>query len=263
MDELKQAYATLMEYLLLQSYPIAIKLLADGEPIPEKARRPFRDMERHFSTCQGYNMVRRYGWTIAMTKEDMQCSLGVLVLGFDKPLPIYTQGNLCEGMYTATAEAGAWSEAAVDRHETGRYRTILMAPLHRADFIPEVVCLYGNSAQIMRLVQAALWHRGGKLTSSFGGRLDCADLIVTPVKTGECNVILPCSGDRIFAQVQDDEMAFSIPYSRLPEVLEGLRETHSAGHRYPTASYLRYEAAFPEKYMALFPLWEAEGKKSK
>ena len=124
MDELKQAYATLMEYLLLQSYPIAIKMLADGEPIPEKARRPFRDMERHFSTCQGYNMVRRYGWTIAMTKEDMQCSLGVLVLGFDKPLPIYTQGNLCEGMYTATAEAGARSEAAVDRHETGRYRTI-------------------------------------------------------------------------------------------------------------------------------------------
>lgn len=78
-------------------------MLTEGEPIPEKARRPIRDMERRFSTCQGYNMVRRYGWTIAMTKEDMHCSLGVLVLGFDKPLPIYTQGNLCEGMYTATA----------------------------------------------------------------------------------------------------------------------------------------------------------------
>ena len=262
MEELKQAYGTLMEYLLLQSYPIAIKMLAEGEPIPEKARRPSQGMDRRFSTCQGYNMVRRYGWTIAMTKEDMQCSLGVVVLGFDKPLPIYTEGNLCEGMYTATAEAGARSEAAVDRHEPGRYRTILMAPLHKADFIPAVVCLYGNSAQIMRLVQAALWHRGGKLTSSFGGRLDCADLIVTPITTGECNVILPCSGDRIFAQVQDDEMAFSIPYNRLPEVLEGLRETHKAGHRYPTPSYLRYEAKFPEKYMALFPLWEAEAKKA-
>ncbi len=114
----------------------------------------------------------------------------------------------------------------------------------------------------MRLVQAALWHRGGKLTSSFGGRLDCADLIVTPCKTGECNVILPCSGDRIFAQVQDHEMAFSMPYDRLFEVLDGLRETHKAGHRYPTPSYLRYEAKFPEKYMALFPLWRAEGKES-
>jgi uncharacterized protein (DUF169 family) len=263
MDELKQVYNTLMEYLLLQSYPIAIKMLTEGEPVSEKARRPLQDMERRFSTCQSYNMVRRYGWTIAMTKEDMQCSLGVLVLGFDKPLPIYTEGNLCEGMYTATAEAGSKSEAAVHRHEPGRYRTILMAPLHRADFIPEVVCLYGNSAQIMRLVQAALWLRGGKLSSSFGGRLDCADLIVTPAKTGECNVILPCSGDRIFAQVQDDEMAFSIPYNRLPEVLEGLRETHKAGLRYPTPSYLRYEAKFPEKYMALFPLWESEGGQSK
>ncbi len=262
MEDLKQAYTTLMEYLRLQSFPIAIKMLTEGEPIPGKARRPFQDMERRFSTCQGYNMVRRYGWTIAMTKEDMQCSLGVLVLGFDKPLPIYTEGKLSAGMYTATAEAGARSEAAVDRAEPGRYRTIVMAPLHKTDFIPEIVCLYGNSAQIMRLVQAALWHRGGKLISSFGGRLDCADLIVTPIKAGECNVILPCSGDRIFGQVQDDEMAFSIPYSRLPEVLEGLRETHKAGHRYPTPSYLRYEAAIPEKYMALFPLWEAEGKKS-
>jgi uncharacterized protein (DUF169 family) len=259
MEELKQAYATLMEYLLLQSYPIAVKMLAAGEQIPEKARRPLRDIGRRFSTCQGYNMVRRYGWTIAMTKEDMQCALGVLVLGFDRPLPIYTEGNLCEGMYTATAEAGARSEAAVDRHEPGRYRTILMAPLQQANFIPDIICLYGNSAQIMRLVQAALWHRGGKLTSSFGGRLDCADLLVTPAKTGECNVILPCSGDRIFAQVQDDEMAFSLPYRRLPEVLEGLRETHKAGHRYPTPSYLRYEAKFPEKYTALFSLWEEEG----
>lgn len=263
MEDLKQAYESLMEYLLLQSYPIAIKMLAKGEAIPEKARRPMRDMERRFSTCQGYNIVRRYGWTVVMTKEDMQCSLGVLVLGFDKPLPVYTQGNLCEGMYTATVEAGARSEAAVDRQEPGRYQAILMGPLHKADFVPDVVCLYGNSAQIMRLVQAALWHRGGKLTSSFGGRLDCADLLVTPIKTGECNVVLPCSGDRIFAQVQDDEMAFTIPYRRLPEILEGLRETHKAGHRYPTPSYLRYEAKFPEKYMALFPLWEAEERKSK
>ena len=117
MEELKQAYATIMEYLMLQSHPIAIKMLAAGELAPEKARRPLRDMGRRFSTCQGYNMVRRYGWTIAMAKEDMQCALGVLVLGFDKPLPVYTEGNLCEGMYTATAEAGARSEAAVDRHE--------------------------------------------------------------------------------------------------------------------------------------------------
>ncbi|MBI2372254.1 MAG: DUF169 domain-containing protein [Deltaproteobacteria bacterium] len=260
MEELKRAYEVFREYLMPQSFPIAIKMLAEGDPIPEEARRPFRDIGRRFSTCQGYNMVRRYGWTIAMTKEDMQCSLGVVVLGFDKPLPLYTEGNLCEGMYTATAEAGARSEAAVDRHEPGRYRAILMAPLHKADFTPDVICIYGNSAQVMRLVQAALWHRGGKLTSSFGGRLDCSDIIVTPASANECNVILPCSGDRIFAQVQDHEMAFSIPYGRLEEVLEGLRETHKAGHRYPTPSYLRYEAKFPEKYMALFPLWEAEAK---
>lgn len=258
MIDLKKAYEELMEYVRPQSFPIAIKMLKEGEPIPEKAKRPLRDFGKRFSTCQGYNLARRYGWTIAMTKEDMQCAIGVTVLGFDKPLPYYLEGNLCEGMYTATKEAGARSEAAVDRFEHGRYRTILMAPLHRCEFTPDILCIYGTPAQIMRLVQAALWKRGGKLTSGFSGRVDCADIIVTPQKIQDYNVVLPCTGDRIFAQTQDDEMAFAFPFHQLEELLEGLRGTHRGGLRYPITSYLNYEAKFPDHYTALFPMWEKE-----
>ena len=35
----------------------------------------------------------------------------------------------------------------------------------------DVVVVFGNSAQVMRSVQAALYHQGRYLTSSFGGRL--------------------------------------------------------------------------------------------
>ena len=51
-------------------------------------------------------MARRYGWTIALTREDHICSLGITAIGFDKPLPIYNVGTLCEGMYTETKAAG-------------------------------------------------------------------------------------------------------------------------------------------------------------
>ncbi|PYN44042.1 MAG: hypothetical protein DMD95_12045, partial [Candidatus Rokuibacteriota bacterium] len=88
------------------------------------------------------------------------------------------------------------------------YATLLVAPLDRTTFEPHLVCIYANPAQVMRLTQAALWKRGGKLTSSFGGRIDCSEIIVTTMRTDQPQVILPCSGDRIFGQTQDHEMAF-------------------------------------------------------
>ena len=142
-------------------------------------------------------MARRYGWTIALTREDHICSLGITAIGFDRPLPIYNVGTLCEGMYTETKEAGQRSEAAVDKFAPGEFSTLLVGPLDRAPFEPHLVCIYANPAQVMRLTQAALWKRGGKLTSSFGGRIDCSEIIVTTMRTDQPQVILPCSGDRI------------------------------------------------------------------
>src|SRR5204862_5559364 len=121
-------------------------------------------------------------------------------LRFEKPTHRHNSGTLGEGMYTETKEASRRSEAAVDKFAPGEYYALLVAPLDRATFEPHVVCIYANPAQVMRLTQAALWKRGGRLASSFEGRAVCADIIVTTMKTGEAQVILPCSGDRIFGQ---------------------------------------------------------------
>jgi len=133
-----------------------------------------------------------------------------------------------------------------------------VAPLDRATFEPDLVCIYANPAQVMRLTQAALWKRGGRLHSSFEGRAVCADIIVTTMQTGEAQVILPCSGDRIFGQTQDHEMAFAIPWARMEEIVEGLRGTHAGGIRYPITQFMEYEAKLPPRYMEVNRLWDAE-----
>ena len=121
-------------------------------------------------SCQVIDMARRYGWTIALTREDHICSLGIAALGFEKPRPATTSGTLCEGMYTETKEAGQRSEAAVDKFAPGEYAGLAGGALSTAPrFEPHLVCVYANPAQVMRLTQAALWKRGGKLASSFGG----------------------------------------------------------------------------------------------
>jgi uroporphyrinogen decarboxylase len=110
----------------------------------------------------------------------------------------------------------------------------------------------------MRLTQAALWKKGGRLASSFEGRAVCADIIVTTMQTQMPQVILPCSGDRIFGQTQDHEMAFSIPWAWMEDIVEGLRGTHGGGIRYPITQFMEYEAKLPPRYMEVNRLWDAE-----
>ncbi len=257
----KTADRELQTYIRPQTFPVAIRMLRPGEPIPDKAKRPARDFKKLSMNCQVIDMARRYGWMIALTREDHICSLGIAALGFEKPTHLHNSGTLCEGMYTETKEAGRRSEAAVDKFAPGEYATLLVAPLDRAPFEPHLVCIYANPAQVMRLTQAALWKRGGKLASAFGGRIDCSEIIVTTMRTDRPQVILPCSGDRIFGQTQDHEMAFTIPWAQMEEIVEGLRGTHAGGIRYPITQFMEYEAKLPPKYMEANRVWDvAHGK---
>ena len=256
--DVKAADQALQTYVRPQTFPVAVRMLRSGEPVPERARRPARDFGKRSMNCQVIDMSRRYGWTIALTREDSICSLGITALGFDRPTHYYNSGTLCEGMYTETKEAGARSEAAIDKFDHGEFHGLLVAPLDRAAFEPDLVVVYATPAQVMRLTQAALWKRGGRLASSFEGRAVCADIVVTTMRTGECQVILPCSGDRIFGQTQDHEMAFAIPWARMGEIAEGLEGTHRGGIRYPITQFMEYEAKLPPRYMELNRVWDVE-----
>jgi MtaA/CmuA family methyltransferase len=262
MVDVKTADREIQTYIRPQTFPVAIRMLRPGEPIPERAKRPARDFKKLSMNCQVIDMARRYGWMIALTREDHICSLGIAALGFEKPTHLHSSGTLCEGMYTETKEGGQRSEAAVDRFTPGEYETLLVAPLDRATFEPHLVCIYANAAQVMRLTQAALWKRGGKLASSFGGRIDCSEIIVTTMRTDQPQVILPCSGDRIFGQTQDHEMAFTIPWGQMDEIIEGLRGTHNGGIRYPITQFMEYEAKLPPRYMEANRLWDVEKGKA-
>jgi len=262
MIDVMTADKELHTYIRPQTFPVAIRMLKPGEPIPERAKRPARDFKKLSMACQVIDMSRRYGWMIALTREDHICALGITALGFDRPTHLYNSGTLCEGMYTETKEAGARSEASVDKFAPGEYHCLLVAPLDRCTFEPDLVVLYANPAQVMRLTQAALWKRGGRLTSSFQGRIVCADIVVTTMQTGEPQVILPCSGDRIFGQTQDHEMAFTIPWAKMGEIIEGLEGTHRGGIRYPITQFMEYEAKMPPKYMEVNKLWDVERGKA-
>ena len=239
---------TLTEHVRLDSFPVAVRMVKPNEQLPERLKRPAQDLKIKVATCQAMAMARRYGWVVAVGDEDISCPMTAVVFGFRKASDFYMKGKACAGMYTETKEAGIRSEEQVAKFSFGEFKYILVAPLHRTAFEPEVIVIYANPAQVVRLLTAALWKSGGRLTSSFGGRVDCAEEIIVPQRSGQCEIILPCLGDRVFAQTQDHEMAFSIPIYRVEEIIQGLEGTHKGGVRYPIPSFLRYTGEFPEHY---------------
>ena len=162
-------------------------------------------------------------------------------------------------MYASCREAGARFEEALPKYDRNEVGAVVVGPLSRIDFAPDTVLVYGNPAQVLRLVHATLFEKGGAMRAESTGRGDCADIVIRSRRSGEPQLVLPCYGDRIFGMTADDEMAFTFPFAMADRIVKGLEGTHAGGVRYPIPVYLRYQAEFPQSYQELEKLW-SEGK---
>jgi uncharacterized protein (DUF169 family) len=252
MELCEKLEAALNQYIRPATYPVAVKLSA--EPVlPPKAKRPMTTLGHRINLCQGVAMVRRYGWTMGFLKEDHGCGNSQVIMGICEEPDFIKDGSICYPLYTKDLETGVKTQQATPKLPMGMANAILMAPLHKADFMPDVILIYCNPGQAVRLIQGALYHEGGSIESKFMGRAACGAEIVVPIKTGKCNVIIPGGGEKVFAMPSDDELIFSLPAGKAEELIIGLEETHKAGAaRYPAPFFgLRAEPTFPAVYDAL------------
>lgn len=226
--DLKLVNEMINRYVRPTTFPIALKLCQSEDELPNKVNMPMRDMGYPITLCQGTALTRRYGWTVALGKEDQCCIGGAQAMGF-----------------VADVEGGLVEEGK--RLEPGKYKYHLTASLERADFEPDVIIIYGNSAQIMRLVQSARGGPEGRGTVNAvaTGVADCGDIAARTVLSDECQSILPSGGDRVFGSTQDHEVIFAMPKSKVEEAIEGLENTHKAGFRYPVVSDIRHRPNLP------------------
>jgi uncharacterized protein (DUF169 family) len=244
-------------HLRVATFPVGILPLPPGAPIPAKARRPKKDLGIEVAICQSISFARRYGWTLAFSGEDLSCPIAKVAFGFKDRIDFYEKGSLAEGMYASCAEAGKAFEAALPRFTRDEVSAVVVGPLARITYAPETVVVYGNSAQVLRLVNAALFEKGGAFKTEFTGRGDCADIVIRTRQSGEPQLILPCYGDRIFGLAADDEMAFAFPFAQAERIVKGLEGTHAGGIRYPIPLYQRFTAEFPATYQELERRWKA------
>jgi uncharacterized protein (DUF169 family) len=238
----------LEQRLRLKTFPFAVKLLKQETETPRRAIRPKRDLGHHLSLCQGFAMSRREGNAVAMFLEDMWCYSPVLALGIAKPPEYYLEGNTYFPAHVGNSEQAANLAKNFPRLEYGKCMGVASAPLKKANFKPDMVIIYCDSAQLRSLLAGLKYKQGDLVTSTMEPASACVQAIVPTLKSDKCQVAVPCGGDRRWALAQDDEMIFTVPGDKLSDLLFGLRHIDEAGTVFPIKFGTRIEYPLSESY---------------
>ncbi|MDD5204649.1 MAG: DUF169 domain-containing protein [Desulfobacterales bacterium] len=246
--EIEKAFST---YIRNQTHPLAVKMLSGEDEIPGAAKRPLKDFGAPFTLCQAIGLSRKEGLNIALDRESLSCPIALAGLGFVEPEE-FLSGKYPLAPINQAVDARRNIAGALPRFPLGKYRSILIAPVGTADFEPDLIVFYGSSAQVMRLIQAAVFASGEGLTSRSMGTGGCLLPVVAPVLEGECKFAVPGNGDRRMGLVADGEIAFAMPKNRFEEVVAGLKLSHEGKQSYPIGpGYLKLEYKMPPPYVAL------------
>ena len=251
MQHLKAFREAVDNYIRPRTPPIAVKLLKREADIPKSAQRPLKDLEHRVALCQGFAFARRNGITLAMLKEDQYCPLGVIMLGLVEPPPFWLEGNTNLVRYAPTPEAAVQIIQETPRFKVGEYVGAVTSPLPDTDFDVDVIITYCNAAQVMRFIQAATYKDGKSLEALLLPAGACAISIVRTTQTGQCQLVVPCLGDRRYGLTPDDELIFAVPVSELDEIAAGIEKTHKAGISLPVRAPLSWEAQMVGPYQEL------------
>jgi uncharacterized protein (DUF169 family) len=254
MENYEKAAIYIRDEMRLKGFPIAVNYLKSPDDFPEKTRRPSIALKKRITICQAVTMARIYGWTVGLTKEDLICVPAMIAFGFsesknpaDNLVDLLCDIDLAKNPETAQKELSSMSISGNDSSQA-----ILLAPLSKGIMEPDVIVMYGNLAQVMRMAQSLVYSRGLRISGNFGGKIECTEYLLAPYLEQKPKIAIPGNGDRIFSMTQDDELALSLPNSFLHDLCAGLEAAgRSIGARYPVTFYQNFQPKFPSQHMKL------------
>ena len=233
------------QILRLNSKPIAIKLYENRENAP---RRP---LNYKLNFCQLVSMARYQGRGNVGTPDKMICAMGAACLGLINTPDSFTSGRAAVGAYCKDEEAG--KEFMANTFKLGdsgkKYDAVLAEPLEDCSTDPDVVVVYGNPAQMMRLIHANAYETGQKTKADTVAEAALCSSIGYAVANGKCVMGLPCAGDRIFGGTQPSEAVFIIPAFDLERIVKNLELTAKGGFSvYPVPPNMNWTPSMPDTY---------------
>lgn len=248
MQDWRNLGSSIEEHLRPSTFPIAARFLKPGEEVPPRARRPREETGSQIALCQALTLTRERGLTMLLDLEESSCPLANAALGWDTSTgPAFMAAFLRTMNYARDDESARRRTEGMAMVEPGRCASVAFSPLARTRIEPHVVLVYGNPAQVMRLVHATSHWTGERVDGDFGGIAgSCNEGLVRTFTSDMPRVALPGNGDRVFATTHDDELIFAFPASWGEKILQGLEATSVRGIRYPIPTFINYRLPFAD-----------------
>ncbi len=216
MNEFERISENLVKSLSLHYEPVGVTIFKENDPLP--ADLTFTQKEYN-SYCHAL-VAGGEGEVLLMEKEKMGCKLGTSVLGFEKDMEAYLDDGVLEkygvGLFE-TEDASAETILKSSFLEKGKTRAALIAPLSYFENTPQVVVFTANSEQVMWLLYALNYEKGGRmeLPQSGGALGGCADITALPLLEGISNITFLGLGCRMKSSVGPCDLMLGAPGNQL------------------------------------------------
>jgi uncharacterized protein (DUF169 family) len=256
-----QDLAAIDTLLCLRHPPVALKLIEPGESVPEIAYKPNEQEKKHIALCQAFALARRDGKTVYMRREDHWCWNPLIAFGHIK-----CEEKSDPGFEIICRTIGIADPAAAERFVSGfmklplnKYEGILLAPLDKADFEPDIWLIYCDNGQLRTILRAVKTQTGALLKSEFDALDSCLYSVIPPILNGDYRITLPDPGEYERALTDENTVIFSVPAVRYTEfragaaLLNSMRMGNKSLHMEMKADFAR-----PQFYNDLYEAWGLE-----
>jgi uncharacterized protein (DUF169 family) len=245
----------LLNMLALRTYPIAIKMLEDESEIPRGAVRPKKDLGEHYASCQAFALVRQRGMTLAMFLEDHWCFEPIIGYGLVEPPEDFYEGSGSD-FFVQNKEAAKERNNSIPILPYGKYAGMVLAPLQKANFIPDLTVIYCNATQLRQMLFGMMLKNGYRVTSTLDPVWSCVHSVVPSLLNGECEVTVPDFGEYQRGAITDDEMMLTIPTGKMEEMMSGVYNYDKMGLGYRSIGReIKGDFQQPPFYKEYFKKW--------
>ncbi len=235
---------TIRSKLDLSTNPVGIKFLAEAKDLLDF---PEARLLRKSSICHMVALARHYGGegVVGASREGMKCVWGAASVGLIRSPDRLRNGLLYEQFTKDRSAARELHESIgmIGDHET-RYKALLMAPFGLMPVEPDVIVMYVNPAQALRLIIAHVYHTGRSVETRITGQVSLCASISRVLNGKDFDIDIPCMGDRLFGMPKEEEMITTLSPAGLDRLLDGLYSTEDAAS-YPYPPFLNWPVVLP------------------
>jgi len=221
------------ELLGLRRQPVAVKFQQSAP-----AGIPHID-DAAVSGCTYWKLAAEGRTFYTDASDHFGCPIGSYTHGIDLP---DEQAKELEGLVGTMVQLQyiAMEEVPEIPQLAGEFGVAIYAPLAEAEFEPDAVLISGTAKQMMLLAEAA--HAAGIASdSSMVERPTCAALSAV-MQSGRTATNLGCIGNRVYTELEDNELYFVIAGSQLASVVDKLHTIVDANNELESFHRNRLEA---------------------